>query len=116
MELLSGIALRGTASVLTKGAIKYASHNWRKGMPWSRCIGSLMRHLTEYLNGVDYDYYPETCDGCKTNTCKDHTGELHIDQVICNTMFLQEYARTHKHLDDRFKISQAGEPKDEERK
>jgi len=88
MDLLSPIAMEGTASILTFGAKKYAAHNWRKGMLWSRSIASLMRHLFKFIGGEDTD--PES-------------GLPHIDHVACNAMFLQEYFRTHKELDDRYK-------------
>lgn len=88
LDLLSPIAMEGTAAILTFGAKKYAAHNWRKGMLWSRAIGSLMRHLFAYLRGEDLD--PES-------------GLPHIDHIACNVMFLQEYYRTSKHLDDRYK-------------
>lgn len=103
MELISPIAMIGLAQVLTKGAAKYSPGNWRKGMEWSRSIGSLQRHMAEYMMGNDYDTDPN-CETCKSNNCKNHTGELHIDMVLCNAMFLSEYARTHKELDDRFKV------------
>lgn len=104
MGLDSPIAAVGRARVLTKGAIKYADHNWRKGMPWSKCIDSLKRHLIKYESGEDYDTDPK-CEGCKSNTCINHTGELHIDQIQVNAMFLSEYFHTHKHHDDRYKVS-----------
>jgi hypothetical protein len=107
MDLLSMLALEGCARVLTKGAKKYASHNWRKGMPWSKTMASLLRHYTRFSLGEDYDYDPN-CPTCVSKTCVNHTGELHVDQILCNAMFLAEYARTHKELDDRFKILTPG--------
>lgn len=105
LELISPIAMIGLARILTKGARKYASHNWRKGMSWSRCLGSLHRHLAQFEMGYDYDVDPN-CNECKSGDCVNHTGELHIDQVLCNAMFLSEYVRTHKELDDRYKINE----------
>lgn len=102
LDLISPIATLALAEVLTFGARKYAAHNWRKGMPWSKCIASLKRHLIAYEMGIDYDYDPE-CEGCQAKTCLNHTGLLHIDQIQCNAMFLSDYARTHKELDDRYK-------------
>lgn len=87
MDLLSPIALEGTAQILTFGAKKYAANNWRKGMDWNRCISSAMRHLNQFQKGEDYD--PES-------------GLPHLDHLACNIMFLQEYFRTHKHLDNRY--------------
>lgn len=103
LELISPIAMVGLAKILTFGAKKYAPNNWRKGMSWSRCIGSLKRHLAAFEAGIDLDY-DENCEGCKAGTCLNHTGLLHIDQILCNAMFLSEYARTHKELDDRYKL------------
>lgn len=105
MELISPLAMIGLAKVLTKGAKKYASHNWRKGMDWSRCIGSLERHLAAFKMGYDWDIDPN-CDGCKKNDCKNHTGERHVDQIQCNAMFLSEYSHTHPELDDRYKLNE----------
>lgn len=105
MELISPIAMIGLAKVLTKGAKKYASHNWRKGMDWSRCIGSLERHLAAFKMGYDWDIDPN-CDGCKKKDCKNHTGERHVDQIQCNSMFLSEYSHTHPELDDRYKLNE----------
>lgn len=87
LDLISPIATIGTAQVLTYGASKYPLHNWRKGLQWSRCIGSLMRHLFKFMAGEDFDQ---------------ETGLPHIDHVASNAMFLQEYFRTHKELDDRY--------------
>ena len=103
LDLISPIAMQGLANILTFGARKYASHNWRKGMSWSRCIASLKRHLTDFEAGIDRDY-DESCEGCKAGNCTNHTGGLLIDQVLCNAMFLSEYARTHTELDDRYKV------------
>ena len=103
LSLISPVAMVGLAKILTFGAKKYAANNWRKGMAWSRCIDSLKRHLAAFEAGIDLDY-DESCEGCIAKTCKNHTGLHHIDQVLCNAMFLSEYARTHKELDDRYKV------------
>lgn len=36
---------------MRKGAEKYAERNWEKGIPISRCIASLCRHLFAYMAG-----------------------------------------------------------------
>ncbi len=91
-ELLSPQAMLGTAEVLAYGAKKYAPNNWRKGLAWSRIIGAIMRHMFAFMLGEDLD--PET-------------GLPHIDHAATEIMFLQEFYRTHKHLDDRYKPSPA---------
>lgn len=88
MGLLSGIALRGLATVLGFGKGKYAAHNWRGGIAWSRLIDACVRHLFAFIDGEDID--PES-------------GLPHIDHLACDVMFLQEFYRTRKDLDDRYK-------------
>lgn len=85
-ELLSPAALLGTAEVLKFGAKKYAPNNWRKGLAWTRIIGAIGRHLLAFMAGEDLD--PET--------------QLpHVDHLACEIMFLQEFYKTRKDLDDR---------------
>jgi hypothetical protein len=102
MDLLSPIAMFGTAQVLTKGLEKYPGSQWKKGMAWSKVIASLLRHAFKFMAGEDLDYDPK-CVGCQNKSCKEHTGLPHIDCMAVNVMFLQEYYRKHKNLDDRIK-------------
>lgn len=79
--------LAGVARVAMLGEIKYAKYNWAKGMPWSKCFDSLMRHMFKFwYNGEDYD--PET-------------NEHHLDHAICNLLYLKHYIAHHDNLDDR---------------
>ena len=88
LHLLSTEAMNQTAAVLKFGAIKYAEHNWRKGFTWSRPLSAAMRHLTAFNNGEDKD--PES-------------GLSHLAHAACCIMFLLEFEKTHKELDDRYK-------------
>lgn len=54
-ELIPFDALRVIAEVFTKGAEKYEPRNWERGMLFSRCVGSLLRHFTAWENGEDID-------------------------------------------------------------
>lgn len=92
MELLSPIAVREIAKVMTFGAKKYAAHNWRGGIVWSRVLGAALRHMFSFLGGEDKD--PET-------------GLSHLAHAGCCIMFLLEYEVTHQHLDDRYKQAEA---------
>lgn len=74
------------AMVLTKGAVKYEDRNWEKGMPWSKVVDSLERHLAAFKSGEDYD--PET-------------GLLHTAHIMCNAAFLTEYYKIYPQGDDR---------------
>lgn len=90
LHLLSTEAMNQTAAVLQFGAQKYAEHNWRKGFTWSRPLAAAMRHITAFNNGEDKD--PES-------------GFSHLAHAACCIMFLLEFEKTHKHLDDRYKAS-----------
>lgn len=52
-DLLSPIALWRLAQVFEKGAGKYAPRNWEKGMPISRFCDSAIRHLMQFMMGMD---------------------------------------------------------------
>lgn len=88
MSLIPSRPLMLVAQVLTKGAIKYDAHNWRKGMEWSRLIDATLRHILAFKEGEDLD--PET-------------GLPHTTHAICGLLFLTEYMFTHKNKDDRYK-------------
>lgn len=88
VDLLSPLAMMGTAAVLEFGSKKYAEGNWQKGISWRATIGCLLRHTFKFMMGEDID--PES-------------GLPHVDHIACNAMFLQEYFRTRKSFDDRLK-------------
>ncbi len=54
-SLLSSISLLEISKVATMGATKYADHNWRKGMKWSRLLDAVKRHLLLWENGEKLD-------------------------------------------------------------
>jgi hypothetical protein len=85
---MSPIFIEELNKVLTFGAKKYEAHNWRKGFKWSRVISALFRHIYAWVSGVDKD--PET-------------GISHLAHAACCIMFLVEFEKTHKELDDRYK-------------
>lgn len=48
-DLLSLKALRRWAELMGRGAEKYGSRNWEKGMPTSRMAESALRHFFQYM-------------------------------------------------------------------
>lgn len=55
-DLLPKAALDQIAEVYAFGAAgKYADHNWRKRYEWSKSYAALMRHVTAFWDGEDYD-------------------------------------------------------------
>ena len=57
-ELLPFEALVEVSAVLAYGQRKYAAHNWRNGMLWSRLLGAALRHIFAWAAGENQD--PET--------------------------------------------------------
>jgi hypothetical protein len=51
-ELVSPFALERLAQLYAEGANKYADRNWEKGMPYTRVIASLERHILKYKQGL----------------------------------------------------------------
>lgn len=88
VDLLDPLALEGLAAVLTFGAQKYASHNWRGGISYSRILAALLRHLFAIMRGEDVD---------------EESGLPHVDHVGCCWMFLSWTMKRRPDLDDRYK-------------
>lgn len=93
MSLLSKRWLWGVASVMTFGAVKYAAHNWRKGIEQSRLLDAALRHITAYMEGEDNDT---------------ESGLSHLYHASCCLMFLSELKETKPELDDRWKNESKG--------
>lgn len=87
VDLMPMKPLLAVGRVLGFGARKYKPHNWRLGLSWSQTIGSALRHVMAFADGEDID--PES-------------GECHIDNAICQLLFLSEYYHTGTGQDDRW--------------
>lgn len=72
--------------VLTLGATKYTDRNWEKGFPWSDIYDATKRHLEAWWDGQDLDT---------------ETSITHLAHAACNLLFLIEFEKTHKELDNR---------------
>lgn len=75
-DLLPLDAVEQVVLVLTKGAEKYAERNWERGMKWSICQGSMLRHIVKSAKGEKLD--PES-------------GLSHMAHVACNALFMLAY-------------------------
>ena len=85
-DLMPMYPLEEVAKVFTHGAEKYDDRNWEQGMDWNRPYGALLRHVFAFWSGEDID--PES--------------QLHhLAHAICEAMFLLEYTKTKKELDNR---------------
>ena len=76
VDLLPADALHEIARVMTYGARKYAERNWERGMPWSKVLGPLDRHLLDWKLGKRIDR---------------ETRLRAMAHVGCNVLFLLAY-------------------------
>lgn len=88
MSLLSPIAIKKMAEVMTFGKKKYSANNWRGGIVYTRLIAAALRHIFSYLGGETFD--PET-------------GKSHLAHAMCCLMMVLEFEETRPDLDDRYK-------------
>jgi hypothetical protein len=87
-RLVPFFALEPMVRVLMFGEGKYDAWNWAKGLSWSGCIESLLRHTHALLGGQDFD-----------EESKLH----HVGHMMCNCLFLSYYIITGTGTDDRKK-------------
>jgi len=50
-DLIAAAPLKRVAELMARGAVKYGDNNWAMGMPSSRFMASLMRHVEAYRLG-----------------------------------------------------------------
>lgn len=89
MDLIDRAAMEELGYVLGFGAKKYAAHNWRKGINYSRLVGAALRHIHAFNDGEDKD--PES-------------GYSHIGHAMCCLMFLMGTIKHNPDMDDRWNI------------
>jgi hypothetical protein len=70
-DLISPFAEERLGEWLRLGAKKYAERNWEMGMPISRCVASLMRHVMKFRQGL--------------------TDEDHLAAIMFNAMAIIHY-------------------------
>ena len=93
VDLVPTEAINALAEVLTAGAVKYGTHNWRKGMDWSRVYGAAQRHMLAFWGGDDID---------------EESGMPHLWHALTNMAFLVSYQAMSVGRDDRWQ-QEAGE-------
>jgi len=69
--MIEEYGLKRLCDHLEAGASKYGAYNWAKGMPVSRCLDSLGRHLESLRSGEE--------------------DEDHAAAAMCNLMFIVHY-------------------------
>lgn len=89
VDLLDPEFMLSVGDVLSFGAKKYAAHNWRGGITYSRLLAASLRHLFAIMMGEDND--PES-------------GLPHTGHLGCCVMFLHWMMTHRKDLDDRYKL------------
>lgn len=87
MSLIDRHAIEQISMVLAFGAKKYAAHNWRQGIAYSRLLDAALRHLYAFADGEDLD--PES-------------GLSHIAHAGCCIVFLLGMIHSRPDLDDRY--------------
>ncbi|MEO9257050.1 MAG: dATP/dGTP diphosphohydrolase domain-containing protein, partial [Crocinitomicaceae bacterium] len=80
-------ALEDMVKVLDFGSKKYADNNWKKGLKTTEIFESIMRHLSAYMRGEEFDL---------------ESGLPHTGHILCNAMFLSYMEKYKKDFDTRF--------------
>lgn len=92
-DLIPVEALESFVEVLTLGAIKYADHNWRLGLNYSRVYGATQRHLNAFWKGERNDK---------------ESNLHHLAHALCELFFLLQFDLENRtELDDRYRNEKA---------
>lgn len=89
ISLIPKEALWGMANAFTYGANKYAAHNFKNGIDYSRLADAAMRHLSAYMDGENID---------------DESGNCHLDHALASLAMLKFMSVNRKENDDRYKM------------
>lgn len=90
VHLIPQDALLELAKVYGKGAEKYEARNWERGMAWSACYASLLRHSFAFWSGQDVD---------------EETALMHTAQMAWNAVALLTYQLRNIGVDDRHMLT-----------
>lgn len=87
-DLIPTFALERVAGLYARGAEKYNDNNWHKGIPYSRCLASLERHLHQWKQG--------------------ERDEDHLAAVVWNALAIMHYEEVGPDMDDLPKFTRKG--------
>ena len=90
LDLIPPEVIEAVGQILTHGAIKYAPHNWQKGINYEKVYGALQRHLQAFWRGEQFDSESKLS---------------HLWHAACNIAFLVTYEahpEQYNEFDDRF--------------
>lgn len=88
LALVPESAIEGIARAMMMGADKHGLHDWRKGFPYTERLSSALRHIFDFLEGVEAD--PES-------------GLCPLDHAMTQIAMVREYVITHPECDDRYR-------------
>lgn len=86
MVLEARQGLEAIARAFEAGEVKYSRSNWKKGLPLTQILDSLMRHLIAVMDGEDIDH---------------ETGVAHLDLAAWNALIAAQMYHTRPDMDDR---------------
>lgn len=92
LSLIPKEALWGMATAFTYGAKKYAAHNFKAGISYSRLADAAMRHITAYMDGEDTDV---------------ESGNNHLYHALASVAMLVYMHHNKPNMDDRYKGNEA---------
>jgi len=84
-SLLDLKSMEPMVRVLEYGCQRYSRDNWRKGLPATEILDSLLRHVTTLQRGERLD---------------SESGLQHIGHILCNAMFLSYVLNEKKEFDN----------------
>jgi len=92
-DLITPFALKRIATIYEKGAEKYDDRNWEKGMPFSVFLDSTLRHIMQYIMGME--------------------DEDHVAQAAWNLFAIMHLEHTLPGWDDRPNFTPVSEEKED---
>lgn len=85
-SLMDMDALEPMIRVLEFGAKKYSKYNWKKGLPVTQILDSLLRHIQAIMRKEDID---------------EESKLPHVGHILANAMFLSYTLKNKPEMDDR---------------